>query len=116
MGGSIFAGASQDVSPNQTHQVGSSRDAAAEHPDAGWTPFEASQMFLVLAVCMTAPVRLGVACCLTSDITFCVLVHTQYLTVCLASGMSVGFLSASMDCYCPSGVSLGPLMHLCSSV
>ena len=41
---SIFAGGSQDVTPSQTHQVGSSRDAGAEHPDVGWTPFEASQM------------------------------------------------------------------------
>ena len=42
----MFAGGSQIVTPTQTPQDGSSRDA--EHPDAGWTPFEASTPLLPL--------------------------------------------------------------------
>ena len=47
MGGWVFAGGSQVVTSTQNPQEGSSRDA--EHPDAGWTPFEAST-FLPLLV------------------------------------------------------------------
>lgn len=48
MDGWVFAGGSQGVTPTQTPQDGSSRDA--EHPDAGWTPFEASTLLLPLLV------------------------------------------------------------------
>ena len=44
--GWVFAGGSPVVTPSQTPLEGSSRDA--QHPDAGWTNFEASTLLLPL--------------------------------------------------------------------
>ena len=44
--GWVCAGGSQVGTPSQTPQEGNSKDA--QHPDAGWTTFEASTLLLPL--------------------------------------------------------------------
>lgn len=46
----MVAGGSQGASPNQTPQGGADLDA--QHPDVGWTPFEASTVHTYAYVCI----------------------------------------------------------------